>query len=356
MIDVNKYKLDSDSNDEDLNDSQTFKANKAKNKISIDNIYNNNYKRNNLELIEKKNVKDQNTNEDQEREGINKYPNNKAYKYLVDDSTSKIHNENDQELNNINFINNLSKKNFLAQSTNEDNFAIYNDKNTLGKKENNDFNNFNNNGNNIIKKNKIYDNISNDQYLDDLNLQNSKQQNNNQIFINKKNNNEYADKTLDLHNLNNSKDNDEDFFNKKDNFHHVQIIDEDVENFKRKIDILVKNFKTDSMKDFMSIKRHLLIEQKNTIESEKQKCDSLVGAKTDQIEHLKENLNRTRNALNKEIEIKEKLSLHFYNYRANKKNQILKNGIFGAIKDHFIRKKNNKRVFYLNIIFQSVSI
>jgi hypothetical protein len=30
----------------------------------------------------------------------------------------------------------------------------------------------------------------------------------------------------------------------------------------------VKNFKTDSLKDFMAIKRHLLIEQKNAIETE----------------------------------------------------------------------------------------
>ena len=43
-------------------------------------------------------------------------------------------------------------------------------------------------------------------------------------------------------------------------YHHVQIIDEDVENFKRRLDIMVKNFRTDTLKEFMAIKRNLLIE------------------------------------------------------------------------------------------------
>lgn len=348
MIDVNKYKLDDDSNDEEsLNASQTFKANKGEDKNSIDNVYNNNYKRNNLELIEKKNLNNRESNDVQVREGNNRYPNNKNYKYLVDDSVSKIHNENDLELNNINFKNNLNQRNFLAQSTNEDNFGFSNDKNNFGRSE---ISEINNNYRNNLKKNNNENNY-NDQSLENINFQNNKQLNsfNNNVQKNK-NKKDFDDKSLELQNLNNSKNDEEEFFNRNANFHHVQIIDEDVENFKRKIDILVKNFKTDSLKDFMSIKRHLLIEQKNTIEAEKQKCDALVGAKTDQIEHLKENLEKTRTALNKEIEIKEKLSMHFYNYRTNKKNQNLKKNIFAAINDHYVKKKNNKMVKNLYII------
>lgn len=345
MIDVNKYKLDDDSNEEDnLDVSQTFKANKDEIKTSIDNVYNNNYKRNNLELIEKKNVNNQTINENQVKDGNNKYPNNKTYKYLVDESISKTHNEYSQEQNNIDLINNINHKNFLAQSNNDDKLGSTNDKNKFGRNENNDLN-CNNQYKNCLKRNNQNE-TSNDDFLNNINSPiYVKQDICNHKNNSDKNRKDSGDKFLELQNFNNCKDDDEDFFNKKANFHHVQIIDEDVENFRRKIDILVKNFKTDSLKDFMSIKRHLLIEQKNAIEAEKQKCDSLVGAKTDQIEHLKENLDRTRNALNKEIEIKEKFSLHYYNYRTNKKNQNLKKNIFEAIKKNFIKKKTNKRVY-----------
>ena len=81
-------------------------------------------------------------------------------------------------------------------------------------------------------------------------------------------------------------------------YHHVQIIDEDVENFKRRLDIMVKNFRTDSLNHFMSIKRNLLFEQKSIIESEKKKYDALLSSKSDIIEHLKDDLAKTTAALN----------------------------------------------------------
>ena len=90
-------------------------------------------------------------------------------------------------------------------------------------------------------------------------------------------------------------------------YHHVQIIDEDVENFKRRLDIMVKNFRTDTLKEFMAIKRNLLIEQKTCIENEKQKCDALLSSKSDLIEHLKDDLAKTQKELNSQIIIKEKL-------------------------------------------------
>ena len=92
-------------------------------------------------------------------------------------------------------------------------------------------------------------------------------------------------------------------------YHHVQIIDEDVENFKRRLDIMVKNFRTDTLKDFMAIKRNLLIEQKTCIENEKQKCEALLSSKGDLIEHLKDDLAKTQKALNNQIIIKEKFYL-----------------------------------------------
>ena len=85
-------------------------------------------------------------------------------------------------------------------------------------------------------------------------------------------------------NINNNFNNDDNLENDNDNaYHHVQVIDEDVENFKRRLDIMMKNFRTDTLKDFMAIKRNLLIEQKACIENEKQKCDALLSSKSDLI-------------------------------------------------------------------------
>jgi hypothetical protein len=113
-------------------------------------------------------------------------------------------------------------------------------------------------------------------------------------------------------------------FDNTDNFHHVQVIDEDVENFTRRLDILLRNFRTDSLKDFMSIKRHLLSEQKNIINCEKEKSDSTIISKNNEIDVLNKLLNITKNNLNKENNTKEKLSLYLYNIRTYMKNKLLK--------------------------------
>jgi hypothetical protein len=125
------------------------------------------------------------------------------------------------------------------------------------------------------------------------------------------------------------------------NFHHVQVIDEDVENFTRRLDILVKNFKTDSLKDFMSIKRNLLKEQKNIIGTEKQKSDTIINNKNDEIEKLSFELNNTKNALAREISVKEKISAYLYNYRIKIRNSKLKKSGFSSLKDFLMKKKIN---------------
>jgi hypothetical protein len=131
----------------------------------------------------------------------------------------------------------------------------------------------------------------------------------------------------------------------QENFHHPQIIDEDVENFKRRLDITLKNFRTDTLKDFMSIKRHLLVEQKSIVDSERQKCEALLSSKIDQIENLKESLAKTKQSLTKETEIKEKLSLHLFKFKFLKKQKDLKIKIFNnVLKNYYLRKKKEKGV------------
>ncbi|MCQ2816012.1 MAG: hypothetical protein MJ252_01990 [archaeon] len=131
--------------------------------------------------------------------------------------------------------------------------------------------------------------------------------------------------------------------NENQNFHHVQVIDEDVENFKRRLDILVKNFRTDTLKDFMAIKRNLLLEQKSVIDSEKQKNDALLSAKGDLIEHLKDDLTKTQHYLNSQIAIKEKFVDIRYKQKYNEYITNLKKGAFyGVLKKYYDKKKRNK--------------
>lgn len=339
MINVNKYKLDDDSNEEDNNSvSEAFKGkNDFRENSNI--LRNNNFEKRENRNTNKKQY-DNFGEIERERNNENNSNNhklykNKNYKYLVDDSTSKINNENDDvpsKLMNRNDKDNINN-NFLFQSVNEENnFELSNN----AEKNQNLFNkNIQLNTELMRLNNQNAMNLSKDEQSEIVGNYEPHKDNYNYKINGPKNTENFQSEE--------NQNNDIDFL-KNSNFHHVQIIDEDVENFKRKIDILVKNFKTDSLKDFMSIKRHLLIEQKNTIESEKQKCDALLGAKTDQIEHLNDSLQKTKTALNQEIEIKEKLSLYFYKYRNKKTNQQLKKNIFEGIKNFYLRKKNNKKV------------
>ena len=131
--------------------------------------------------------------------------------------------------------------------------------------------------------------------------------------------------------------------NNENAYHHIQIIDEDVENFKRRLDIMVKNFRTDTLKDFMAIKRNLLIEQKTCIENEKQKCEALLSSKGDLIEHLKDDLAKTQKALNNQIIIKEKLVEILYKKNHDKILKRYKSLAFnGVLMKYHLKKKSKK--------------
>ena len=132
-------------------------------------------------------------------------------------------------------------------------------------------------------------------------------------------------------------------------FHHLQVIDEDVENFKRRLEILTKNFKTDTLNDFMSIKRNLLTEQKQVIDGEKQKSEAIISAKNNQIENLKEALASTKVFLNNETEIKERLSKKLFSIKNNEKLREMKTKAFNIIKERFLfKKKSNSLIDKIN--------
>ena len=229
---------------------------------------------------------------------------NQGSNFTKSENLQKINNKN--IIPNINNINNnfkLSNNNFQKQ----DPQIITPIKDNKNKNINLNLNN-NINNNPMLNSEMNFTNIELNEDIINIEGQNIE---NNQLLGTE--NEEIKNTDIDLeqeHNYNNldNENNLDNNDNDNDNaYHHVQIIDEDVENFKRRLDIMMKNFRTDTLKDFMAIKRNLLIEQKTCIENEKQKCDALLSSKSDLIEHLKDDLAKTQKALNNQIIIKEKL-------------------------------------------------
>ena len=213
-----------------------------------------------------------------------------------------------------------------------------------------------------IQKYKIEDESLDDQADNYINSQNSLPKNktsniNNNNIINipseikedvinptNSNNNNFEEE-INLTNENESLNNNNEINDneKEKGYHHVQIIDEDVENFKRRLDIMVKNFRTDTLKDFMAIKRNLLIEQKTCIENEKQKCEALLSSKGDLIEHLKDDLAKNQKALNSQIIIKEKLVEILYRKNHDKILKRYKSLAFHNVLMKYHLKKKTKK-------------
>ena len=208
-------------------------------------------------------------------------------------------------------------------------------------------NSINSNKNKISNKPIIQQNFNNNNVnvnVGNKNILNSepKEEALNQII---QNNTEHNLEEINFSNENDLNDNNDNELNDNNEnaYHHIQIIDEDVENFKRRLDIMVKNFRTDTLKDFMAIKRNLLIEQKACIENEKQKCDALLSSKGDLIEHLKDDLAKTQKSLNNQIIIKEKLVEILYKKNHDKILKRYKSLAFnGVLMKYHLKKKSKK--------------
>ena len=127
-------------------------------------------------------------------------------------------------------------------------------------------------------------------------------------------------------------------------YHHPQIIDEDVETFKMKLEATILNFKNDAMKDFMGIKRNILQEQSNTIGNERNKYNALLSSKQNEIENLKEQL-ANANKLNEGLQNKwEKLGFSAGVYKELTRLRVTQYKAFLALKSYAGFKKHAKNV------------
>ena len=65
--------------------------------------------------------------------------------------------------------------------------------------------------------------------------------------------------------------------------HHMQILDEDAERFRDKLDNMVNKFKTETMSEFMSMKRSLLEDQEETINTETRKYTRILENRNSEV-------------------------------------------------------------------------
>lgn len=127
-------------------------------------------------------------------------------------------------------------------------------------------------------------------------------------------------------------------------YHHPQLIDEDVETFKTKLDATILNFKNEAMKDFMGIKRNILQEQSNTIGNERNKYNALLSSKQNEIENLKEQL-AAANKLNQDLQSKcLKLAEGAGENKELSKLRVVQHKAFLALKNYAGFKKHSKNV------------
>lgn len=69
-----------------------------------------------------------------------------------------------------------------------------------------------------------------------------------------------------------------------------QIIDEDTEHFRNRLEHLLNGFKTDAVSEFMSMKKSMLEYQKDTIKSDTQKYLTMYEEKHQELLEAKEKL------------------------------------------------------------------
>ena len=322
MEHIQKYKIEDESLD-DQTDNFIYSQNSNINKISTKN---NNFSK----IAQNKTIKVSQPKMQLNDLSVssNKKPLNQNSIFIKSEMTSKINNNNNiLNMNNINnnfkSLNNVNMNNL----SNKEAKTLY----SIQDKNLNNINNINNNP--MMNSEMNFTNLEINEDITDIAGQNVEEN----LIGNGIDEIKNTDKDLDQENNDNLNDN-----NDMDKaYHHVQVIDEDVENFKRRLDIMVKNFRTDTLKDFMAIKRNLLIEQKTCIENEKQKCDALLSSKSDLIEHLKDDLAKTQKSLNSQIIIKEKLVEILFKKNHDK---ILKNLKSLAFHGVLLKYHNKKKV------------
>lgn len=131
-------------------------------------------------------------------------------------------------------------------------------------------------------------------------------------------------------------------------YHQLQVIDEDTEHFKQKLDGLINSFRTETLNEFMSIKRSLLEDQTNAIDGETRKYGKLLENRTNELDKTKEALGKKIKELERAEVITHVVADWAGTARTKRRNVLMLSKCFGAFKANKQRQetkqKNNRLV------------
>lgn len=130
--------------------------------------------------------------------------------------------------------------------------------------------------------------------------------------------------------------------------HHPQMIDEDVETFTNRLDTLIMTFRTESLKEFRRIKRDVLAEQAQRIDSERTRCSALLTAKQDELERTKDALVTASAQAQRSAAQVERFGAHLRKF--NKKAAVRLHKMVVALREVVRRKKRNRRIVEMRLV------
>jgi len=121
-----------------------------------------------------------------------------------------------------------------------------------------------------------------------------------------------------------------------------QLCDPDVESFNKTLHEMVTNFESRTSREFLRIKRQVLNDQATTIENEKKRCEAMISLKSNEIENLKDQLEKTTknyDVANQRVEI---MALWFATLKTKSHYNQLTLKCFHALKTNQTNSKQAK--------------
>ncbi|KAM3142330.1 hypothetical protein pb186bvf_005487 [Paramecium bursaria] len=125
--------------------------------------------------------------------------------------------------------------------------------------------------------------------------------------------------------------------------HAPQIIDEDTEQFKLRLEHLLNVFKTEATSEFMQMKRSMLDDQKQTIKSETERYLQMYEQKTAELAQVKDQLAETLKNNQIQIERVDKITGLLGKFKTKQKNKKLLQQLYSEFKKYSNNRKNKKK-------------
>ncbi|CAD8192834.1 unnamed protein product [Paramecium pentaurelia] len=134
--------------------------------------------------------------------------------------------------------------------------------------------------------------------------------------------------------------------NNKIRNHAPQIIDEDTEQFKIRLEHILNVFKTEATSEFMTMKRSMLEDQKQTIKQDTEKYLQMYELKNNELQQIKEQLAEQMRICNQITERSEKMAQYCGKMKNTKRKLTVLSNVLKSLKmyaKYSQKKKNNQK-------------